>query len=126
MIRGGPALRPTYRNGNQCFINASVTALFAVPSVREVLQHTYSASMADDGADERAAFETFENLSKSMSDCRDTDVLEGNSELRLAVTFMRAREGSDYSRAYPPWLMWNRFYNWATDAQEDAHECRRE
>ena len=84
---------------NQCCINASVTALFAVPLVREVLQRTYFSGMAAGGDEERSAFEMFEHLSRSGTECRDADNLQGYSELRLAVTFMRAMEGSDYTGA---------------------------
>ena len=34
--------RPTYRPGNQCFINASLTALFACDPVRRLLQHVHT------------------------------------------------------------------------------------
>ena len=33
--------RPTYRPGNQCFVNASLTALFACGPVRRLLQHVH-------------------------------------------------------------------------------------
>ena len=99
-----------------------MTALFAVPAVREMLQQLYYSGMAAEEADERAAMQTFEKLSKSVSNCRNYDQLRGDSELRLAVTFARAMEGSDFNRPYMPWLMWNRFYDFVTNSQQDAHE----
>ena len=109
----------TLRTRQQCFINASATALFASPMVRKHLYHVlqHMRSSADEALQQR--FCSLSSLANRTADCKSDDVLEGTLDQRLAVTLHRAMLHSAEGQSFPPWLLWNSFYH---VGQEEAQE----
>ena len=112
--------RPTCRPDQQCFINASITALFACPDVCKELTTIYQ-TCCNPAVETmpRSTLACLMTIARSPWDRRSEDVLAGSVEERLAITYQVALKDAALGKAFFPWLQWNSFYH---NAQEDAQE----
>ena len=105
----------------KCWINASITALFACPWIRGHLREILESAVntAHLHYDESRIYRELKALAASSSDCKARDSLRGSTQLRLALTYEQAMTNSHGGLGFVPWLMWNQFYR---GAEEDAQE----
>ena len=105
---------PTVRSGNQCFINASITALFACPPVRQLLSF-----LAQSHWETAVANETGDIAAASMEQRLAMYIAAASMEQRLALTYRDAMLLSSSGKPFVPWIMWYSHYK---GEQEDAQE----
>ena len=103
--------RPTQRYGSQCWINASITALFACPWIRGHLRQILDSAVntAHMHNDDGRLYRELKALAASPRDCRARDSLRESTQLRLALTYEQAMTDSQGGQGFVPWLMWNQF-----------------
>lgn len=112
--------KPTHRPGNQCFINASITALFACGTICEILRSLldgYNALAPD--TQEASLHEHLQKFASGKVHPKPDDMLLGSPEACLVHSFAAARSQAELGTPFTPWLMWHRFYK---GYQEDVHE----
>ena len=99
--------RPTYRPEKQCFINASLTALFACGPVRRLLQDVHrTKSTAPPSARWRAYNKKLKLIASHPRTTPFDEDKEATLEEDLALTFLEAIKEAPSGRPCMPELLW--------------------